>query len=253
MEREVKTVMHELKFRTLTIKETKMLGLNMKQVVFTGDDLKDFVSDSPDDHLKLFFPYPDEEVAKAPSFTASEGKNVSGRLPIMRDYTPRSYDPETNELRVDFFLHQNGVGTDWVRSVVVGSRLLVAGPRASRVVPYSFDGYLLVGDESFLPSVARRLEELPREAKTEVILVVASIKNIVELPEKPSLNVRWVFHESAGKEEFVHAVRKFRKPAGDWYTWVGCEKESAFAVKEILLKEYDFKEEWISAKAYWQR
>lgn len=41
------------------------------------------------------------------------------------------------------------------------SHLHIAALRGSMVVPDMFDSYLPIGDETALPAIARRLEELP--------------------------------------------------------------------------------------------
>jgi hypothetical protein len=61
---------HEIRRRTLTVQTIEALGPNMRRITFFCEDLHDFASVSPDDHIKLFFPVPGEE------------------KPLMRDYTP---------------------------------------------------------------------------------------------------------------------------------------------------------------------
>ncbi|AGH94541.1 siderophore-interacting protein [Pseudobdellovibrio exovorus] len=251
MDREVKTVMHSIKFRTLTVKEIKMLNPKMKEVTFTSEDLQDFVSASPDDHIKLFFPYPDEEVAQKPDL--SKEATESSRPPIMRDYTPRAYNNEKQELIIDFFLHAEGAGANWARQAQVGSKLLIAGPRGSRVVPYTFDGYWLIGDESFMPSVARRLEEIPADIPVDVVLILNEEENKIALPERKNLKVQWFYKASAQIEDYVQILSEKAKPQGDYYAWVGCEKQIAMALKDVLAKNFGFNPEWVSAKGYWSK
>ena len=59
----------------------------MRRIRFSSPDLGDFVSLSPDDHVKLVFPIP-------------------GGEPVMRDYTPRAFDTASQTLVIDFALHQ---------------------------------------------------------------------------------------------------------------------------------------------------
>ena len=65
---------HELKFRELTVSEVTSLTPHMIRIELTGEDLSDFSSLSPDDHIKLFI---DDAGAEAP---------------VTRDYTPRAFD-----------------------------------------------------------------------------------------------------------------------------------------------------------------
>ena len=62
---------------------------------------------------------------------------------------------------IDFVLHGDGPAASWAANAVAGSLVGQGGPRGSLVVSDDFDWYLLAGDETALPSIARRLEELP--------------------------------------------------------------------------------------------
>ncbi len=252
MKYEIQTVMHETKVRTITVKEIRMLNPNMKEFIFIGEDLRDFISASPDDHLKVFFPHADEEVATVPEFNRDYKEDPKRPL-LMRDYTPRWFDNEKKELSIVFYLHKYGVGADWARNAKVGSRLVIGGPRGSRVVPHNFDGYLFIGDETFIPSVLRQIEEIPSTPHLEVIFVIALSENKVLIPEKENLTVHWVVIPEATKEDFENALQILKKREGDWYAWVGCEKKSALAVKDRLIENFGFNPSWVSAKGYWQQ
>ena len=54
-----------------------------------------------------------------------------------------------------------------------GKFLGVGGPRGSFIVPDDFDWYLLAGDETALPAIGRRLEELPAGTRALVVIEVA--------------------------------------------------------------------------------
>ena len=75
----VERVRHELKRRTLTIARTERLSPAMLRLHLTGEDLADFSSLAPDDHIKIFIPNPDGD-------------------PFMRDYTPRRFDTAARSL-----------------------------------------------------------------------------------------------------------------------------------------------------------
>ena len=56
-------VMHPLKFRLLQVKDITQTSPLMKKIALTGEDLADFVSASPDDHVKVFFPKPRRQLS----------------------------------------------------------------------------------------------------------------------------------------------------------------------------------------------
>jgi len=78
----------------------------------------------------------------------------------MRDFTPRHFDASTRTLTLGFALHDAGPASAWAASARVGDVLGFGGPRGSRLTPDNFDWYLLVGDETALPAIGRRTEEL---------------------------------------------------------------------------------------------
>jgi len=137
-------VRHELRRRMLTVSSAEHLTPRMRRFGFTSPDLRDFVSAAHDDHIKLFFP----------------GNDAGERKTCMRDFTPRRFDRDRGTLFVDFALHDAGPATQWAASARIGDRLEIGGPKGSIVGPDDFDWYLLIGDETALPAIGRRVEEL---------------------------------------------------------------------------------------------
>lgn len=90
----------------------------------------------------------------------------------MRDYTPRRFDLKTGELDIDFVLHGDGPASTWAAQAQPGQTLHIGGPRGSMVVPDMFDSYLLIGDETALLAIARRLEELSANCRATVVVEV---------------------------------------------------------------------------------
>lgn len=170
---EIRRVRHDLKCRMLRVSHVRRLSPKMVRVTLTGDDLAGFVSAGFDDHVKLFFPPEGSEKPVLPTLGANGPVFPEGaERPDRRDYTPRSYDAARNELAIDFALHESGPATKWAESAEPGQFLGVAGPRGSFVVPVDFDWHLLVGDETALPAIGRRLEELPAGTRAIVVAEV---------------------------------------------------------------------------------
>lgn len=99
-----------------------------------------------DDHIKLLLDVGDAE-------------------PVRRDYTPRHFDVRAQELTLEFALHGDGPAAQWAAQAQPGHRATVAGPRGSFIIPMDYDWHLLVGDDTAIPAIARRLEELPSGAR----------------------------------------------------------------------------------------
>lgn len=226
--RQVQRIRHEIKRRALQVRRVEPLSAGMVRVVFGGEPLSDFVSASFDDHVKIFFP------------TAGE--------PVARDYTPRRYDRATQELAVDFALHGDGPAADWARQAAPGQPLTVAGPRGSFVVPVDYDWHLLAGDETALPAVARRLEELPAGTHAIVRLQVAPADRQA-LASAAALDLQWVDDEAA----LLQSLRALALPAGQGYAWCAGEAAVAAALRRILVDEKGHDRRAIRAAAYWKR
>ena len=145
-------IRRERRRRQLIVTERVQLSPSMVRLVFTAPDLADFDSAAPDDHIKLFFEDAD-----------------GGRA--MRDYTPRAFDNAARSLTVDFALHQAGPATAWAMRAQPGDTLNIGGPQGSTVLADDFDWYVLIGDETALPAIGRRLEELRADVPVTVVAV----------------------------------------------------------------------------------
>jgi len=167
MERVAKRINHELKVRLLKVVATTELTPYMIRITLSGEELTGFTSAAPEDHVKVFFPAPGSEKPILPKLTP-HGPVFSEGV-IMRDYTPSRYNSQTNELDLDFVLHKNGPASQWAANAKVGQYLGIAGPRGSFIYP-EFDWYLLIGDDTAIPSIARRLREMPENKKVIVVI-----------------------------------------------------------------------------------
>src|SRR5262249_1233179 len=149
-------VRHEPRRRELRVKGIEKIAAHMIRVTL-GGDLEGFTSLGFDDHIKVFFPDPSAPADGEPQF-------------VGRDYTPRRYDLTTRRLDVEFAIHEAGPATRWAERAERGQSLRIGGPRGSFIIsPTAFDWHLLIGDETALPAIARRLAELPTGARAVVL------------------------------------------------------------------------------------
>lgn len=226
----VQRVRHELKLRDLVVARIERLSPGFLAVTFTGEALADFTSLSFDDHVKLMF---DDE-------TGSEAQ-------VRRDYTPRRFDREALELTLEFALHGDGKASDWARRAVPGQPALVGGPRGSMIIPLDVDWHLLVGDETALPAIARRLEELPPGARADV-LVLADALDTRPLASRADVRVRWC----ASGAELLSALAGFELPSPEGFAWAGGEAALMKAVRQTL-DDKSLARERTRVSAYWKQ
>ena len=243
-------VMHEIKRRRLEVLRVVDLTPRMRRITLGGPELAGFVSLGTDDHVKLLFPQNAEQAAALETLVLGAGKD-NGPLPEMRDYTPRRYDLNTLELDIDFVLHGDGPASTWAEQAKPGQFLHIGGPRGSMIVPDMFDSYLLIGDETALPAIARRLESLAANRRALVIVEVENGKEQQVLESAAEVNVIWVLREG-GKDHLLSTVRQIKVPAGSLYAWVATESKVSRQIRRVLLDEHGLDEQFVKAVGYWK-
>ncbi|MGD1327333.1 siderophore-interacting protein [Pandoraea pnomenusa] len=251
-------VRHELRMRLLEVRDVEALTPNMRRVTLGGDDLEGFESPGFDDHVKLFFPDPQTGELVLPR-VGPEGvaKPAPGDAPrLMRDYTPRRFDAATRTLVIDFALHDSGPATEWARSAKPGDRIGVGGPRGSFIIPMNFEGYLLIGDDTALPAISRRLAELPAGSLVFVFVEVDSPADRLRFASDADVVVEWIYREGipAGQSTaLLDALQVATLPDGDPHAWVAAEAGVAKAIRRYLVDERGLNPKWVKAAAYWRR
>jgi NADPH-dependent ferric siderophore reductase len=230
---------HETRRRLLTVAEVERITPLMQRIRLTAPDLDDFTSSAPDDHVKLFFPEkPDQP---------------DGAL-VMRDYTPRRFDPITRMLTLDFALHEAGPATAWALGAKPGDTLQIGGPRGSMIVTDDFDWYLLIGDETALPAIGRRIEELRPGVPVISIALIDSAAERQHFSTSAAWTPLWV--ERRGREGddtalIQAALAEVQLPAGDGYVWIAAEAMTARALRRTMAETRGQPEAWMKASGYW--
>ncbi|WP_247268045.1 MULTISPECIES: siderophore-interacting protein [Pseudomonas] len=243
-------VMHEIKRRKLEVLRVIDLTPRMRRITLGGPELAGFISLGTDDHVKLLFPQNAEQAAALETMVLSAGKD-NGPLPEMRDYTPRRYDLEKLELDIDFVLHGDGPASTWAEQAKPGQFLHIGGPRGSMIVPDIFDSYLLIGDETALPAIARRLEGLAANRKALVVIEVENGAEQQVLESAAQVNVIWVLREG-GKDNLLTTVKQLQVPKGNLYAWVATETKVSRQIRRVLLDEHGLNEQFVKAVGYWR-
>lgn len=227
---------HEIRRRILTVLQVQALTPHMLRISLTGEDLDGFTSLSPDDHIKLFVPV-----------------GPLGAEPEMRDYTPRSYDAATRSLTIDFAVHEAGPATAWARSVQPGDWVQVAGPRGSQVVTGPVPHWLLIGDETALPAIGRRIEEAAPGAKVTSLVAVPGPQDKQRFFSDADVSTLWVYRpvdQAADPAPLLSALRALPLPEGT-FVWIAAEAQVARALRCHLLEERGHPLGWLKASGYW--
>lgn len=233
----IERIRQEPKRRLLSVLAVEDLTPRMRRITFSGADLRDFQSFGADDHVKILLPDP-----------ANPGQLA------MRDYTPRTFDAAAERLTIDFALHESGLATAWARNARPGDRLTVAGPRGSAVVSDDFDHYLLIGDETALPAIGRRLEGLRAQVPVTTIIVVEDEAEVQRIKTSARWTPIWLYRRGRTGHDadlLLAALEAWEAPAGDGFAFVAAEAAVARRLKSHLIEVCHHPKAWLKAAGYW--
>jgi NADPH-dependent ferric siderophore reductase len=235
---QIARVRHEIRRRKLTVASIERPAPHMLRIGFTSPDLGDFPSVSFDDHVKLLLP-------------GVEGDD----RPVMRDFTPRRFDAQRGTLTIDFALHEAGPATSWAAAAKIGDTLMIGGPKGSTVVPDDFDWYLLIGDETAIPAMGRRVEELRAGVPVATFAVIADAAEAQTFRSRAALNQFWIPRDGATDDAAMlrAALAYYRLPAGDGFVWIAAEAKVARDLRNLIVDERGHPKEWTKAAGYWLR
>ena len=245
-------VRHVLKRRLVQVARVETISPRMRRIIFAGADLADFASAAADDHVKLFFPAPGAERPVVPGPDASPSERAGS---IMRDYTPRWFDPARCELAIEFVIHGEGPASTWVAQAAPGQWLGIGGPKGSLLTPDDYETYLLMGDETALPAIARHLEELPPGVRVIALIEVADKREERHLATATNASVTWLHRDgvAAGASGLLEgALRGLMLPGGEVYAWLAGEIETIRRLRRYLVEEEGLAREQIRAAGYWR-
>jgi NADPH-dependent ferric siderophore reductase len=259
-ELEITRVRHELKRRTLTVAAIEELTPHVRRLRLAGADLADLQTDGFDDHVKVFIPEPGQREPRLPAASGPGGRPDfgDGPRPTMRDYTPRRLDRQACTLDIDFVLHGDGPAARWAAQVQVGDPVFIGGPRGSMVVPSDLQWQWLIGDESALAAIGRRLDELGDEVQVAVVVETEDDGPLPPLKLGPRRTLVRVRRPAAGTPEelaapLVAAVRALPTPQGRGHAFAAAESRTVRAVREVLVGPHGLHKSQVRASAYWQR
>lgn len=172
-----------------------------------------------------------------------------------RVYTIRSLDHARGEVDIDVVLHEDTPGSVWARTAGPGDTVGLMGPGGGEIVPA--DCYLLGGDETALPVIARFAESLPAGAKAILRIEVADAREEQPIASAATLDLRWLHRngaEAGSTDLLERAIRAVEWPQGGaHYALIGSEQASARAIRTYLRKERGMARDRHLVAAYWRR
>jgi NADPH-dependent ferric siderophore reductase len=209
----------------------------MIRITLSGSELAGFTSPSPDDHIRVFLP--------------DQTGTLSGR-----DYTPRLFDSRQNLLSIDFVVHDGGLGSSWAQQAKPGVPLQIGGPRGSTIISEPKAWWLLIGDETALPSIGRRLEEMPVATRVITVAAVNGHEEEQQFETKADCSSIWVHRPAAQAVDpapHLSALADLKLPPGPGFIWIAAEKEVSRALRDYCVGTLGHSPDWIKASSYWSQ
>jgi NADPH-dependent ferric siderophore reductase len=256
------TVRYPMAIRTVEVVRTRRITPSMVRVMFSGEELKGFESRSAEDHFRMLFPQGGYDAQPVLPVWGPDGPKLPDGVarPQARDYTPVAYDETTNELTVDFFVHGAGVGSSWAAQAKAGQFIGIAGPRGSHIAAYTASWYVLAGDETSIPTIRRRLDELPEDARIFVFVEVANAGEEQSLPTRANATIAWLHRDEAAGDPTIDdrglvecALEWFEFPEGEGFVFATGESNGLKSLRRYLLNKRGLPKENLSFSGHWKK
>ena len=237
----VERVRHHPKMRMLIVSRVERVAGLMARVTFTGSTCRTSCRrPSTITSSCSFRPIRRSRWSCPASRPTASSFPTTRRARRRATTSPRHFDAARQELVIDFVMHGDGPEPTWAERAAPGQVLGIGGPRGSFVVPMGFDWHVLIGDETALPAISRRIEELPASAQVIALIEVPDADNEIALDTRARASVRWLHRNgvAAGYSTLLlEAARELKLPEGEGYVWVAAES-ATLALREIMVGQH---------------
>ncbi|HBV40036.1 MAG TPA: NADPH-dependent ferric siderophore reductase [Erwinia sp.] len=245
-------VRNELRFRPVEVIAKTFIANSFYRIEFGGEALAGFTSAGFDDHVKVFFPDPATGELYLPQVTEEGIVWKDGIRPLSRDYTPLSFNPQTNRLTIDFYQHKAGVASDWATTAHPGDRLAIGGPRGSLIVPEDYAFQLYVCDETGLPAFKRRMASLG-DRPVRLYAFVNEAQGKAYLGDLPNVDISWLGSGAlqADVNRLISGLEDLTLPAEEYFIWLTGEGAAVKQLSDYFTGRRKLNADFVRAVAYW--
>lgn len=243
-------------FFNATVLSSRYLTPGMIRVTFGGTGLADYpVTGIPDEYMRFFFPNEQTGRLHLPLIDEYGGWTYPDGREAIRcsTYTVRAHRPETNEIDIDFVIHEGGLASDWARTARPGDRITVNRPRGICDRPADAAWQLLVCDATGIPALSRLLEQSPKSLQTRVFVEVASAEHEQDLPHHDFATVTWLHRSGNGvaPSRMADVVRAMPLAPTPGYIWVAGEQRVVRSIRKFIRQDLGLPPERYELVAYW--
>ncbi len=239
-------------FREMRVKRIADVTPHMRRLTLTGENLTRFAEGGL--HVRLLLPR-DRSVEPQWPVMGEDGRPKwpeGDARPDVRIYTLRRVNADAGEVDIDFVLHEGASmpGAKFGAEAKIGDVLGMTGPGGGKVP--EADWYLLLGDETAIPAIARILERLPAEATAIVRIEVENEAERQDLPSRAGVDLQWLYR---GSRPLSDALNDIEWPADERriFAWAGCEFRDFVTIRKHFRGERGLTREQHLAVAYWRK
>lgn len=224
-------------FRWMRVAASTRIAPRMQRLRLTGEALERF--DTNDNlHVRLYVPA--DPTIRFPETTKGPREGLLAVEAATRYYTIRRIDAAAGWVDIDFFLHEApGPAGDFARDARVGDVCAMSGPCGLGIKPA--ESYLLAGDDTALPAIARIAESLPRDATGTILVEVEGPEDRLPFSVPPGMSRQWLFRGTSNglaASDFIrHVKRSIAAVPGGWpnqFVWIACEFAAFEKLRETL-------------------
>ena len=244
-------------FREMTVTRIADITPHMRRITLSGRDLASFATGGL--HFKLFVP-PEGVTEPEWPVPGTDGLPIwpaDDKRPTVRTYTIRKIDAAAGTFDADFVLHgDHSVGSRWAMNARPGDIVGVRGPTGRPIA--EADWYLLVGDETALPAIARHLEALAASARGVALIEVADETERQQIDHNTGIAIRWLYRNGAAPGTttlLIDAVRAVEMPPAGTaiHAMAGVEGEAFKAIRHYWREELKLDKKDVLPSTYWRR
>ncbi len=241
----VQRVRHPFRARHVQLLARESISPGFLRLTVGGPELDGFISAGFDDHFKLILPQVGLDKPRLPVMVDGRPQ-IDGERPVMRDYTPLSYNAADNTLLIDFALHGTGPAVEWAQNAPIGQWLGLAGPRGSMLVPADTKWLWLLGDDSAIPAMERCLAELPAGRRVVARVRIANPADQRAWHSAADLDLQWV-------DSLTDAVLPLEIPDDHGFIWAAGENRNMAELRKQILSKSGANPRRMRIASYWKR
>lgn len=204
----------------VSVARAETLSPHFKRIVFQGPDLRIFADAGYDERIKILLPLPDGSVPSPSFFEATPEDPLAWyrkwrTLPAerrnpLRTYTVREVRPESEQIDVDFVIHDHaGPAGAFAEAARPGDQAIIIGPNSQAGGPVAGMDFhpgqsrllLLVGDETAVPAIAAIMDSLIRDhwqGEGVAVIEVPTEEDRLPLPEHEGIRIIWTTCDESG-------------------------------------------------------